>query len=301
VLGFLLVVPVLGSAAWTAVRGIGSIALVAAMPLDAAMGNPGHPAGVDYWSRVQGTASGDFVYALALHKSGDTQAAAQIYERLDLPQARANLKLIREGASADPQREERARRYGWSGPALALPTPEIWDEALGGRWRLGNPAELLQGLLSLGTMADEPLGLAALLKLEGLGLIALGLAVLGALAALVAPRRGAGPESLAGRALTLVVPGTARGLGLIGPLLLAACLFSGFVAHALSVSGGTATNVLEAIAVPNITRAYGIAAPLMPELEAWVRKASHLWWAILGANAVFVLVAEALRARAKRG
>ena len=48
--------------------------------------------------------------------------------------------------------------------------------------------------------------------------------------------------------------------------------------YILTASSGIATNPIDAIAMPNFARAFGIGEILYPPLEMTVRRCVSLWW-----------------------
>jgi tetratricopeptide (TPR) repeat protein len=272
ILGFLLVHILLVVALVTVVRGVSAIARSAAAPLGAVSGNFGHPDGIEYFATLQGTPAGDFVYALALHKGGELDRAASIYARLRSPRAVNNLgvilhargqadearKLFEAARSADATlaeaaynldqpttsaRVQRARELGVAGPLQAMPTPQMWSQALAGPLQLWSLPGQALGVASLPSdqasrgerAASMVVGAVFTLLYLGVGALAI-LALLGIMhAGAPAPRSR---RTLAGWALGFVVPGTARQLGALGPPLLTLCAFSYFVHYALGLSEG---------------------------------------------------------------
>jgi tetratricopeptide (TPR) repeat protein len=328
ILGFLLVHILLVVALVTVVRGVSAIARSAAAPLGAVSGNFGHPDGIEYFATLQGTPAGDFVYALALHKGGELDRAASIYARLRSPRAVNNLgvilhargqadearKLFEAARSADATlaeaaynldqpttsaRVQRARELGVAGPLQAMPTPQMWSQALAGPLQLWSLPGQALGVASLPSdqasrgerAASMVVGAVFTLLYLGVGALAI-LALLGIMpAGAPAPRSR---RTLAGWALGFVVPGTARQLGALGPPLLTLCAFSYFVHYALGLSEGLATDIIGAIAIPDIANYHGIAEPAYTPLERLVRATRNLFWMLWIGNLVAVILLERL-------
>jgi tetratricopeptide (TPR) repeat protein len=321
--GFVLLQPVLLGALYVLARGVAAVGLVAALPLAALNGSLGHPDAVEYLERLRGSEEGDFVHALALQQAGDLEAAEARYRRLALPRAKVNLGVLHErrgemsaaralyeqalaaepdlaeaaanlGQPARSARVERARRQGVSGPLLALPTPELWNEALKSSVLSGGLTELSFAGGEAVDLAGEMGGLFGRPQWLDLVMTFVPLAAgLLALLCLLLPRVGAGSEARPERFTmewgpSLIVPGTARALGVAGPLLLALWCSSLMAAEALRLSDGAATNILAAIATPNVSRMYGLSGVVISPLEALVRQAAGLWWALWLANALLV-------------
>ena len=313
--GFLILHTFMLASIVATVRGVASIETAALFPMAAVSGNLGHPDGVAYTADFQGSPGGDFVHALALQKAGELEGAARIYERLDAAEAKNNLGVIRHaqgrtreaqdrfeeahstdpglaeaaynlGESASSSRLERARKYGLEGPIYAMPTRGAWTEALTG------PFELNALLDSVGTM-QQFVGIELVIPFALFTLVLTALAIL----ALFYPSRETASQarsktSFIGWVLGFVVPGTARNLSFLGPPLLTVCTFSAFGRIVLSKSDGVATDILAAVAQPNLMRAFGIAEPIYAPLEEVMRQMASLWWIFWVVNLVAVILLE---------
>jgi len=325
----LLAVFVLVLASWAvAYRSLASIGRAAAFPLDAVSGNLGHPESVEHLSQFQGTPGGDFVYALALQESGKLERAATIYERLETPRAKSNLGMIytargdqarartlfQEARAAEPDlaeashnlgeaassaRIERMTRYGLDGPFLALPTPEMWSDALAGRWGLGDLSDFFQPMSVISSAPAPEVARADLLDFNRLLVTALvligALAMIGLLVRAPQPLPGSETKmSTLGWALGFVVPGTARQLSLLGPPLLAVFAFSMLVWQFMAGSGGVSADMIEMVTLPAINDLHGISAVALSWQQHAARQTADLWWMLWIANLIVVLALERL-------
>jgi len=325
IVGFLLVHILLLMAVIAMDRGITAISRSAAIPLSAISGNFGHPDGVEYFATLQGTPEGDFVYGLALQKAGGLHEAARIYQDLPFAQAHNNLGVIlraqgneaearkqfEQARAADPTlgeaaynlreqassaRVERARKFRLAGPLVAMPTLQMWSQALAGPLELWNlPARALSLYAAPSEESSTGARVFSLAVAALITLLYVGVGVL-AVVGLIAPQP-AGARSrrtLVGWGLGFVVPGTARQLGLLGPPLLALCAFSYFVHYALQLSDGLATDIFSALAIPNVTRYYPIAEVTYTPLELAVRNTRNLFWILWIGNLIAVVILERL-------
>ncbi|HEU5284166.1 MAG TPA: hypothetical protein VFU53_10155, partial [Burkholderiales bacterium] len=290
-------------------------------------GNFGHPDGIEYFAALRGTPAGDFVYALALHKAGELDQAADIYTRLRLPRAVNNLgvvlhargqvdearKQFEAALGADPTlaeaahnlgqevsspRVQRARELGVAAPLHAMPTPGMWAQALAGPVRLWNLPGQMMALAVFPDQASRSERVTSTIVGGVFTLVYLGIGVLAILALLGRIPAGSpaarSRRTLAGWALGFVVPGTARQLGVVGPPLLMLCAFSYFVHYALGLSQGLATDIIGAIAIPDVSNYYGIAEPVFTPLELLVRRTRNLFWVLWIGNLLAVIVLERL-------
>ena len=93
----------------------------------------------------------------------------------------------------------------------------------------------------------------------------------------------------------MLVPGTARRLGWLGPPLLSLFCFSAIVACWLARSEGMATNLSDAMGAGNLSGAYGLASPYVHSaLQIAVRRTADLWWIVWIVNVGAVLILERL-------
>ncbi|MFC1534518.1 tetratricopeptide repeat protein [Thermodesulfobacteriota bacterium] len=321
IVGFLVLFPVLFLSGLSLVQGIGAIGVMAGTPLGAINGSSGHPSAVEYWKKITGNPGGDFIHALTLHQAGETEEAKKIYEKLDLPHAKVNLGVILEGQGksneaktlyedalkkepglpealhnlgrpVNSSRIKTAVQFGGKRPFLALTTPDIWSEAYIGVSDISDLLKLDSIFYLSGS--DSPLGSAFF---RALNLFIL-LAALIALVSLFFPsdpeNLGSSKISVVGWALGFIVPGTSRRLSFLGPVILTAFITSAFVAHALSLSEGMATNYLAAIAIPRFNY-FGLWLPVMSPSTAAFAKLSPLWWIILLLNPIILAVMEKVR------
>ncbi len=319
--GFLVVLALGLAAWWMAARTLVAVGRAANFPSAAAAGNYGHPAGVDYLKGFGGSAGGDFIYALALQKAGALQEAAEMYTRLEGTRARNNLGVIRhaqgreadarklfaEALAADPglaeaaynlgeevrsPRVERAQKYGLTGPLYAMPSGAMWDEALTSSWSFAESQIVFERIFERSfperVMGSPPTVVVLLI------LFATALAVLGLFL-----RPSTAPSSTTvskiGWGLGLLVPGTARQLGFLGPPLLSLFCFSAIVAYYLAHSQGVATNLLDMVQI-NASGGYGLYSPsVYSALQVTVRRTADLWWIVWMVNLGAVLFLERLR------
>jgi len=333
IVGLLIVIGVFLWASAHLVRGTAAVVHVAGLPLGTVAGNPGHPAGVEYLAGWQGTPGGDFVYALALQKAGELERSAALYERLGTARATNNLGVIRWtqgrqddarrlferalasepalaeaafnlGRPADSARVARARQYGLAPPLSALPTLDMWDEAFVGKSPgLGDIGRLLSMFTLVQTLADAggpAVARAGLVDAGGLFSAALillvVLAVVGLFVRAPEPSLGGGNRvSIVGWALGFLIPGTSRRLGVLGPPLAALGVLSWLVWYSLRTSSGIATNIIDAIALPNVTRTYGLSAMVWPPHDALLARLAPVWWALLLLNVVVLVTLELRR------
>ncbi|MCU0241801.1 MAG: hypothetical protein MUF51_05205 [Vicinamibacteria bacterium] len=316
ILGFLLVLATLVFATAQVIRGVTAIGRIVALPIAVVSGSLGHPSGEAYFSERQGTPGGDFLFALSLQQAGQLDRAAEIYLRLDSARALNNLGVLRQaqqksdeakrlyaealakdpqlgeaafnlGREARSQRVDRARKYGLTSPLLAMPADAMWTEAMtagalteASPWQLFSMFGLVQKLSSADTVVVHR---AALLNGNMVLLLMVLLVAYLAVRAMAhrttdAPAARPGPISYLGWLLSFLLPGTSRRLSVCGPPLMMLACFSFFVWHALGASQGAATNLLDAIAIPSLTRAYGIVGKIDPPHEIVIRQMAHFWW-----------------------
>ncbi len=242
---------VLGAGGWAGARlaeGVALLGAAAMLPTSVAAGDLGHPESQALWSRAAGTEPGRYMYGLSLQLAGEREAAAAVYRTAPAHQGAVdNLALLAaEAAGEDP------------GP-LAQPEEETWAAAL--RATLDPPgaaatlesAEYVVGALGGGAPAGLGLTLAALLGL-------LGLVGLAAHAGGVRPA-WASPSPLRALARGFDGPGAA-----LLPLAAAAALTAASMVALYVSTDGVATDVLTALAVPDVERWFGASAPLHADL-----------------------------------
>lgn len=98
-----------------------------------------------------------------------------------------------------------------------------------------------------------------------------------------------------GWALGSLIPGGARPWGLFGPPIVALFCTSLVVAIHLHTSEGLATNLLDAIATPQMDRYYGAATFERHGPEAAFAALEHVWWMLLLVNPPLVALMERRR------
>lgn len=326
IFGFLVVAAGFVVGMGVAAQGLSAVGRVAAVPLGALTGNWGHPDGVAYFSRRAGSPGGDFVHALALQKAGALDDAARIYERLPGPRAANNLGVIRHaqgraddarrlwetasaaeeslaearfnlGRDAASERVDRYRRYGGQAPLYAMPTHEMWDEALVWplqTWNVFSSFDVIHELSDAGA-ATGPVRRAAVFEPWVLAPGLLLLVILAAVAGLFVrgPQEGEPTRiSTVGWGLGFAIPGTAWHLGVLGPPALAAGALLWIAAQAIDASGGVAVGWLGAIATPHVARAFGAFEMAYTPLEDAIRSAAPWWWLVVVVNLLAVAVLE---------
>lgn len=317
--GFLLVLTILVGSWYVAGRGITFIANTAALPLTCVTGNTGHPESVAHFAGHANTDGGRFVFALALQKAGDTARAEEIYRTLDHPRALNNVGVIlyREGRTdeanalfqealkRDPDlaeaafnlghtvshpRTHRAVHYQIPGPLLAMASLDLWGQALSGPFRISSVLNAFDHAFSLSRVEASPPVHTAGFSLSHLNIWILALLSAAAIAGILSRR----PLDLVQPSwnirrpafvLHLVIPGTARKLHMVGPPVLALFVFSLMAHLVLMRSGGTATDILEAISMPSLEQFYGVFEWVVPPSERWVRSLTSAWWIIWMINA----------------
>lgn len=249
--GVLLAAAVFCAAGTFAARGVALIGQLASAPSGLGMGLLGDPETVAYTREMTGTPGGDLIHAIALLGAGDRAHARAYLARSGLPEARRLRAALAEGA------------------ALPAPYPpaSALDDAYRTRIARVGPRELHNPFLA-------PLAVFALASGEGesidLSIIVVVVTLLTVLA-LLGPYRGApwpAPARPAAFTASLFLPGAPRAFGALSFLVGGAFVTTVLGLVTLSASDGVATNVLDAIAVPDFARFYGASARVSPDARA---------------------------------
>lgn len=166
--GFLILVAIGCYTFYGLLLGIEAIRYAANMPISCLNGFLNHPDAIEYIQKARNTESKEFIYAFALQKAQEEQAADEIYQKLDSAQALNNRGVIayhrcdREAArllfqkalDKDPSLEvaafnlgkrvvhpriEKMQKYNATIPLLALPTGLQWSNMLASSQELTFP------------------------------------------------------------------------------------------------------------------------------------------------------------------
>ena len=276
-LGFVAVLALSAFAHAATMRGVATIGVMAAAPIDVALGQPGLPGAVDYWRRGGAEGGGALMYGYQLHSAGRYTEALAAYALGDGHLGKGNVEAAREGRPPDEHPDHHDINQAWRARVATA------DNAPG-----------LFSLLDLVSALDEGPDLA----LFGLFVYVVAAVVLVSLLGRLIGRSGdpvattvGWPEKIA----ALIVPGAARRWGGGGAFIATAFVFSGLVAWSLSISNGEALNILSALSVPAWGKYYGISAPLQSSSDHAIALLSNLWWILLTLNAVVVLLPERRR------
>jgi tetratricopeptide (TPR) repeat protein len=311
-----------------AAQGFAIWAMLAGAPAELGAGSLGHPALAHLTDDMVGNSGSDLVRAIALHQRGELDQAQDLYRTVaHLPQGQINLGVLlhqrgfRQRAAAhfrralelDPQsaeaahnlglpaqgrRVERARRYGFEGPLLALPRPEQWQSA----WRrvvqrqvdvLAHPLAATSSVFVLhdgasGVQARPLTGAATLLWIL-------------ALVSLTFPPRPVVPRNMMNRlaaALGFLVPGVSRHYSLAGPLFLGLFLLQIWGAVVLTYSGGASGDMIDLLSTPAYEQYFSLTR--LASTDASGRAFYEAWWITLTAHVIFT-VAMTIIARGKEG
>lgn len=227
-----------------AARGIALVGQYASAPLGLAMGMPGDRETIAFTRAMTGSPGGDLVHATALLSAGDTTRALPFLARSGRPEARAMRAHVESG-----------------GPVrLVAPGLDALDEGFRTRVARTAPAEARNPLtapFAVFTLAANTGGPSAL---SGIAALVFVLGVL-ALASLSAPTFPP-PARPAAYVANLLLPGAPRAYGALSFLAGAAVATTALGLLSYVTTDGAATNVLDAIATPDVARFYGAAAPL---------------------------------------
>lgn len=236
---------------WTAgtfaARGIALMGQYAAAPIGLGMGMLGDPETVAYTREMTGSPGGDLLHAIALLGAGERTRAKPFLERSALPEARRLLTQL-------------------TGPGIPAASPELdaLDEAH--RTRLGR-----KGTGAATSPLLAPLAVFAIASGEGEVIdlnIIVSVVLLILLLALLGPYRGEtwpAPARPAAYTAALFVPGAPRAYGVLSYVVGGAVVTTILAVVMLSASDGMATNVLDAIAVPDVSRFYGATGKVTPD------------------------------------
>ena len=235
------------------------------------------------------------------HTQGKEAEARRLFEEArtaDTSLAEAAYNL---GEEARSSRLDRATKYGLEGPFYAVPTFEIWSEALVGPFNLETFFDSFGFVEQLSITeqapAEEPAVMyASVLESSILALVYLLFAILAVHGMFyklpMNSSTGRSKTSVVGWSLGLAVPGTARQLSFLGLPILALSIHSALSHYFLATSSGIASNLIDAIAIPNLNRGYGIGEILHSPLETAIRQTSSFWWILWIANLLVVLALE---------
>ncbi len=270
-----------------AARGVAEIGTVAQAPIELMRGNLGHPVAVQRSRVFRHRAGGKLIHALALQQAGRLDEAKKLYEELPLAEAKVNLGAILHvqgdlagarrawddalrrdsrsaeaafnlGRAASSARVDRAKLFGLAPPLLAMPSAEMWGEAwqsdvdaMGGS-TLRNP---ITASVALVRMTDQ-IGPSTIFESTSL----LMLIVIALFILVIAPPYRATyettPVRVWDRAFALIVPGAGPWYGpfafLVGAIFVTGAIGSYMLMH------GPYASVLDAIAVPNFARYFGL-------------------------------------------
>ena len=317
-LGFLAIIGLGWVTIYVAYIGIQAVGYAAAIPSSGLTGFFNHPDAVEHFAGAGKKRQGKFVYALLLHKSGDTSTASRLYRELGTAPALNNLGVIAHGQGNSQEarklfaqalskqagfkiaafnlghqvtspRIARLTAYGQTAPLLAIPTARQWSDLLAAA---GTPQGIRETITLLSLISDDPQEFGVILF--HLFLIITALAVLAVVALF---QTGYGDQSRRntisywlGVGLALLFPGSDRKWSILGPFLLVLFFFSLVVGSFWIDSGGRATNIIETIPLPSAEKAYGISAPFLPELTQTIAQLRYLWWILLGGNILYLAI-----------
>jgi tetratricopeptide (TPR) repeat protein len=245
--------------------------------------------------------------------------AEEIYTASQLPQAKVNLGLIAQergkieqaqklyrqaqehhnpppiaafnlGQAASSPRIESAVAQGREAPLAALPSDAIYFSAI---LEKASDDRLWTQLIAPPDLIFDDLPFQISPKAWYLVLIA---AVTALLSLFIRPKNPPQPRrttvGVAGWLLGWIVPGSARQLGLIGPLYLGLFIAALMVAIIQARSGGYAVSIIEAIAVPNFAKFFGAYGPVFGKASGMLVALANYWWVLLLANPLLVFIAE---------
>ncbi len=320
-IGFLLLIVAEIFSFYSILIGLSAISYTVSMPLSCLNGFLHHPDAMEYFQRAANSESKDFINAFSLQKLHQEQAADEIYQKFDSAQAWNNRGVIaynrcdREAArllfqkalQKDPSftiaafnlgenvscpRIERMIKYGAKAPLLAIPTKEQWSDMASGT----PPQFSLKQLFSLlSHVGDENRIDTGFVLICYFSLFFIFILSIGAFVALFLPEKEA--PAIKNRFLyyfrktfEVIFPGSSREWNFAGPFVLTCFFFSLIVLYMLYQTNGLSTNILDALAIPNVQNIYGISEIFLSPLSQFVIKANHLWWILLLLNILMLYI-----------